>query len=150
VFHNSKIALAAVLFLGALSSSLAQGPGLPNLDLHRLCAQNDAAVRAILSDVSQDSVSNCVADEQGARDEILKAWSTFSALDKSRCVRPKEFQPGYVEWLTCLQMARDVTKTRKESASAPTASSAGEVRGRCPYVKLAADGSITSVVACKF
>jgi hypothetical protein len=150
VFHNSKIALAAVFVLGALSASLAQGPRLPKLDLQRLCAQNDAAVRAAVSDVSQDFVSNCVADEQGARDEIEKAWSTFSPLDKSRCVRPNEFLPGYVEWMTCLQMARDVTKTRKENASAPTASSAGETRRRCPLVKFAADGTIISVVACKF
>jgi hypothetical protein len=149
MFRSSRIALAVAFVLGALSTSLAQGPRLPNLDLRKLCAQNDAAVRSVISDVSPDSISNCVADEQGARDEIEKAWSTFSALDKSHCVRPNEFLPGYVEWMTCLQMARDVTKSRKETASAPAASGAGEARRRCPLVKFATDGTIISVVACK-
>lgn len=123
--HNWKIALTIISILGAASASLAQDIRLPKIDLQKLCKQNDAAVRSVLSDVSQDFVSNCVADEQGARDEIVKEWATFPAVARARCVRPDEYLPTYVEWLTCLRMTRDVLKEHKENAVPAAAVSSG-------------------------
>jgi hypothetical protein len=144
--QNSKIVLVAAVMLGAASASLADSVRLPNLDLHKLCERNDASVRDVITDVSQNSVSTCVADEQGAREQILKEWATYPAVAKSRCVHPKEYLPGYVEWVACLEMTRDLIKQRKDAAPAPAVSDAGR---SCPIVRTDQDGSIRSVIACR-
>jgi hypothetical protein len=99
-----------------------------------------------------------MADEQMAREQLVKDWATYPALAKSRCTQTKEFLPGYVEWQTCIEMTRDVIKMRKEQAvSTPAGSNAsrqsssrpaGSKTRECPSVKIGEDGSIVSVVNC--
>ena len=52
----------------------------------------------------------CLNSEQRAREVIVKDWGTFSAADRSLCVLTEVYLPSYVEWLTCLEMNRDVRK----------------------------------------
>jgi len=146
MFQNSKVALVAAVMLGAASASLADSVRLPNLDLHKLCERNDESVREVITDVSQNAVSTCVADEQGAREQIVKEWATYPVVARSRCLHPNEYLPGYVEWLACLEMTRDVIKQRKDAAPAPAVSGAGR---SCPIVRTDPDGSIRSVLACR-
>jgi hypothetical protein len=72
-------------------------------------------------------------------------------------VQTREYLPGYVEWLSCIQMSSDVLKLRKESASDASESSAGRrpkgrragaVKGDCPVAKYTEDGSIDYVINC--
>jgi hypothetical protein len=128
---------------------LAQNRGVPALDVQKVCRQNDREVRLLFSDVSHDYFSSCIADEQKAREQLVKDWATFPALAKDRCAQPKEYLAAYVEWLTCLEMARDVMKMRKEQQGAATSKASSTKSGRlCPIVEVGADGSVISVVAC--
>ena len=119
---------------------------LPKIDLQKLCKENNVAVSSAFSDISKDYVSTCVEDELAARAQIVKEWASFPALARSQCIQPKEFFPGYVEWLSCLQATRDVVKMRKESAAA--AGSSYRARRQCPIVRATPDGTLRSVDAC--
>jgi len=145
MFTTTKIALSVAVILGAASAALAQDRGLPILDIQKVCRQDDRAVRSLFSDVSQDYFNNCMDDEHKAREQLLKDWATFSTLAKGGCVRPKEYLVGYVEWLTCLEITRDVIKMRKDNGSE---ASNVDGRRRCPIVQVGEDGAIKSVVAC--
>ena len=64
---------------------------------------------------TQRDVEICVSSEQKAREQMVKDWTQYAAGDKARCVQagPKVYLPSYVEWLTCLEMERDVRKMRQ-------------------------------------
>jgi hypothetical protein len=51
--------------------------------------------------------------EQKARDQIIKDRATYSSADKALCMRTDVYLPSYVEWLTCLEMERDVRKMER-------------------------------------
>jgi hypothetical protein len=48
--------------------------------------------------------------EQTDQAQIVKDWASYLAADKTHCVQPKVYMPSYVEWLTCLEIARDVRR----------------------------------------
>jgi hypothetical protein len=147
MFIGRKVALSAVLILGTASACLAQNGGLPKIDLEKMCRQNEKAVRSVI-DINQGFYENCFADEQKARDQLVQEWANFPALAKTRCVQSNTFLPSYIEWLTCLEMTRDVIKMRKEQAASTSADSKAQAKSRCPVVEIGEDGSIKSVVAC--
>jgi len=157
--------VAAVIVLGATSTSLARdGGGPPTIDIQKTCRENVTALSTGLGGEINQDVSVCLMDEQAARDQMVKDWATYPAIAKERCVQPKEYLPGYVEWHTCLELTRDVLKMRKEntsstkeSASSTSGSSArrrasgrrnGAVTGECPVVKYTEDGSIDYIINC--
>jgi hypothetical protein len=86
-----KISLAVIFIVVAAFAAGAEDIHLPKVDLQKLCKENDKAVRSVLTDVSNDFTSICVADELAARAEIAKEWASFPALAKSRCIQPNEF-----------------------------------------------------------
>jgi hypothetical protein len=138
---KSKFFVGAVIILTAGSAALAKGGGLPKLDIERACHASEQAVAAVIT-VTSDMFSACVSDEKEAQDQLDKNWATYPAVDKTRCIQPKEYMPGYVEWLTCLEMDRDVKVMRKEQPG-PTSST-----DKCPVVRYLQDGTIVSVNAC--
>jgi hypothetical protein len=68
-----------------------------------------------------------VKSEQEVREQLKKAWSTFSAADKQHCVTLAKTggESSYAELLTCLEMARDVRTYRSAAAAPQTADTAG-------------------------
>jgi hypothetical protein len=138
---KSKIFVGAIVILTAASTALAKGGGLPKLDIETACHASEKAVAAIIT-ASNDMFSSCMSDEKDARDQLDKNWATYPAVDKARCIQPKEYMPGYVEWLTCMEMDRDVKAMRKEQPG-PTSST-----DKCPVVRYLEDGTIVSVKAC--
>jgi hypothetical protein len=52
---------------------------------------------------------SCLNDEKSAREDLTKAWSTFSAADRNHCLSMVSTGGGasYVELLSCLEMSRD-------------------------------------------
>ena len=95
----------------------ANGSGIPTIDVQSTCrVAAGAMVRLIGGTTTENALSACLSSEQGARDSIVKGWSTFSAADRTQCVRPDVYLPSYVEWLTCLEMERDVRKMRQQEA----------------------------------
>jgi hypothetical protein len=138
----TAMAAAAIIF-SAASTSVAKDGGPPTIDIQKTCRENVNALRTILGGEIGQDMGVCLMDEQEARDQIVKDWATYPAIAKTRCVQPKEYLPGYVEWQSCLELTRDVLKLRKENAS-PTSGS----REDCPIVKYTDDGSIDYVINC--
>lgn len=53
----------------------------------------------------------CEASEAQARNEMVKAWSTFTEAAKDRCLKTSaRHAPSYVELLICLESMRDMQK----------------------------------------
>ena len=137
------IAISAVVILALASTALAKDAGPPRLDVEYACRASEKAVSAVVS-VTTDIFKSCLDDENAARDQLDRGWAKFPASDRSRCIHPSEFLPSYVEWLTCLEMTRDVREMRKGRPGA-TSSDLSE----CPLVRYLDDGTITSVqTAC--
>src|SRR5258705_7421668 len=63
---------------------------------------------------TEQDINACLDSEQKARDQIVKDRATYSAADKVVCMRTGVYLPSYVEWLTCLEMERDVRKMQRE------------------------------------
>src|SRR6516165_4014410 len=166
--------VVAAIVLGSASTSLARdGGGPPTIDIQKTCRENVSALSTMLGGEIQQDLQVCLMDEQAARDQLVKDWATYSALAKARCVNPKEYLPGYIEWQTCLEMTQGVINMRKERASGTPGSNAsgtpgsiasgtpgssasrrtsrsrgGAVTGDCPVVKYTGDGSIDYVINC--
>jgi hypothetical protein len=60
----------------------------------------------------QQTFASCVRSEVAVRGQVVKQWSIFKASDKSNCIGEANAggMPSYSDLLTCLQMARDVSK----------------------------------------
>lgn len=94
------------LFLFASLPFIAVADSLPKFDIVRVCHYEGG---------SKDIVEKCAADQAKARDELQSQWSQFSAVDKNVCIRQTNIDgnPGYVELLTCLEIARDIKNPPK-------------------------------------
>jgi hypothetical protein len=152
-----KIALTAVVILGAASAAVAKDSGPPNIDIQKTCRESSNALSGLTGNDNQD-FAVCIRDEQAAREQLATDWANYSTLAKSACLKPLEFLPGYVEWQSCLEMTRDVIKLRQDQAAAARTDSDanGQSPGRrtssksreCPVVQTAEDGSIEWVINC--
>jgi hypothetical protein len=84
---------------------------IPTIDIQKTC---DAAAGVMVSllggSTTEQDVKGCLDSEQKARDQIVKDRATYAEVDKARCMRTTVYLPSYVEWLTCLEMERDVRK----------------------------------------
>jgi hypothetical protein len=140
---NRSVLAVCVVVLASAATASAKNSGLPGLNLELACRSSEQAVSAVMS-VTTDIYKSCLDDENDARNQLDKAWAKFPTADKARCIQPKEYLPSYVEWLTCLEMTRDVKAMRK-GRPGPTSSDIHE----CPVVRFLEDGTITSVeTAC--
>ena len=84
--------------------------GVPNLDVRPSC--NGAAAAGL---VASDTMQSCLSDEQNARDQLVKSWRGFNSADRAECVSTTmNFDPSYVELLTCLEMSRDARNLPEE------------------------------------
>ncbi len=93
----------------------AAGGGIPTINIQQTCrVAAGAMVSLIGGTTTENALSGCLSSEQSARDSIVKDWATFSAADRTQCVRPEVYLPSYVEWLTCLEMERDARKMRQQ------------------------------------
>jgi hypothetical protein len=157
---KSTIALTFALGAASIASApLAKDSGVPTIDIDRSCQASATALGSIYNGDTKDAVNVCMMDEQGARDELAKNWDSYPALAKARCVQTREYLPGYVEWLACIEMTRDVIQLRKQelaSSAAPESANAssrpGKRRagsGECPAVQMKDDGSIAYITNCR-
>jgi hypothetical protein len=95
------------------SQVLIAAAGLPSIDLQRLCHSSEQT----MGSRSEDSVrtfDSCMSDEQDAREQLLKNWVTYPSSDRALCMRPTDYLPSYVEWITCAEMVKDLRRIRNE------------------------------------
>jgi hypothetical protein len=108
VIIGMKIGVSiAILLAGATAHAAGV---LPNIDVQKVCR---AAGSASFAD-RDDSFETCMRDEQAAREKLRENWTSFPTGDKSHCVLPSEYLPGYIEWLTCLELESDLRRKRRE------------------------------------
>src|SRR5215472_8913084 len=87
---------------------------VPTIDIQKTCqAAAGAMVSLMGGTTNEQDVNACLDSEQKARDQIIKDLATYSAADKKQCMRTDNYLPSYVEWLTCLEMERDVRKMER-------------------------------------
>jgi hypothetical protein len=143
MFTKPIIAVAALLVLAAMAPSRAKEADVPTIDLQKFCKETAVIV---LNDNPQTDLDVCMNDQKAARDQLVKDWASYPALARQRCVKPGEYRSAYIEWLTCIEMTRDVIKMRKERPETRVDRTLGRA---CPIVKVGDDGSIYSVDACQ-
>jgi hypothetical protein len=141
VFTKSKLIISVTIILAPVSAAFAKDRGLPKLNTEYNCRASEKALSAATGTTS-DTLDACMSDENAARQKVEKDWATYPASDKARCIQPKEYAPGYIEWLTCLEMDRDVRAMRKAQPAISTSVD------KCPVVRFRQDGTIVSVNAC--
>ena len=87
---------------------------VPTIDLQKTCqAAAGAMVSLMGGTTTEQDVNACLDSEQKARDQIVKDGATYASADKKQCMRTDVYLPSYVEWLTCLEMERDVRKMER-------------------------------------
>jgi hypothetical protein len=76
---------------------------VPVFDVSRSCKLDVAATTGLSVD---QSLKNCLNDENRARQQLVSQWSKFSASSRSQCLPLESIggAPSYVSLLTCLQM----------------------------------------------
>jgi hypothetical protein len=109
---GTAMILLGTIFLGS-QLVIAVADGVPKIDVKNTC-RNAAAVTGTLT---RQAIDTCIADEQSAREELVKNWAQFPAAARANCVHTStDYLPSYVEVLTCLSMARDVKNIPEEKA----------------------------------
>jgi hypothetical protein len=105
--------IPATLFWVSSSLLLNVAAAVPTYNVKPTCR---AAIE--LSAVSGRTVEMCEASEAQARNEIVKAWSTFTETTKDRCLNTSaRHAPSYVELLICLESMRDMQKRQQQEKS---------------------------------
>jgi hypothetical protein len=79
---------------------------MPKFDIVREC-QGEGGTKEMLK--------RCADDEALARAQLRTEWTQFSSAAKTQCLQEVSIDgaPSYVEFLTCLEMERDVTIERQ-------------------------------------
>ena len=100
----ARLTLLSTICLGwEVTSAVAQQ--VPRLDVSRTCSA-EATPRN-----EKKTIEVCMADEQRAHEQLVKEWGQFSAESKKTCTElSRSFDPSYVELLTCLEDAQQVSK----------------------------------------
>src|SRR5262249_12432447 len=114
MFFKRLVVIAAFSVVAATSVLAAGAGALPAIDVRKSCETSEKALRDIFGKETFITVENCLRQEQGARQNIIDNWATYSASDREHCLIPKVYMPSYVEWLTCLEMYRDVRQLKNE------------------------------------
>jgi hypothetical protein len=89
---------------------------VPTIDIQKTCQIAAGAMLSLMGGTTtEQDINACLDSEQKARDQIVKDQATYASADKVQCMRTDVYLPSYVEWLTCLEMERDVRKDRLPS-----------------------------------
>jgi hypothetical protein len=78
---------------------------VPNFNVASSCK---ASAQIVM--VDSQSYDSCMKEENAARDELQRSWSTFPGPDRASCAAESSGDnlPSYVELLVCLQIAKQI------------------------------------------
>ncbi|MBX9934247.1 MAG: hypothetical protein K2Y56_22480 [Methylobacterium sp.] len=96
-----RFLLGAALLLATHQLQAQEGP--PSLDIDATCR----SAGSISTGTQKESRDGCLRSERESRDETKRRWGEFSADAKTQCAKQSGLggSPGYVELLTCLELA---------------------------------------------
>ncbi|MBV8112661.1 MAG: hypothetical protein JO012_23175, partial [Hyphomicrobiales bacterium] len=84
---------------------------VPTIDIQKTCQVAAGVMVSLMGGTTTDQdINACLDSEQKARDQLVKDRATYPSADKALCMKTGIYIPSYVEWLTCLEMERDVRK----------------------------------------
>ncbi len=94
---------------------------VPNFSITRECG---------LEGGTQANQNHCKDDEKQALQQVNKEWPQFTTKDRQRCLEETTMDGtgSYVEYLTCLEMARDTRNAQGGNANSTTVGSAPKPR----------------------
>ena len=95
----------------------AQAGSVPIIDARKGCLASQEAVGSIFGPNNASGVDSCLRQEQEARQQIINNWTTYPVSDRQRCIDTTVYNPSYVEWITCLEMYRDVRNLNRATNS---------------------------------
>jgi hypothetical protein len=126
----SNIAVVAGTIIGIMfGSAVTAQAEIPHINIEETCRVAARAMVGLMGGSTTEQDRNaCLESEQKAREQIIKDQATYSAADKRRCMRTGVYLPSYVEWLTCLEMERDVRKMRQGEPPATNGMTLPKVR----------------------
>jgi hypothetical protein len=82
---------------------------VPTIDIKKTCQVAAGVMVSLMGGTTtEQDINACLDSEQKARDQIIKDLATYASAYKKQCMRTDVYIPSYVEWLTCLEMERDV------------------------------------------
>jgi len=101
----------------------ARSDAIPNLDVRPVCRGIASQSADPLGTGLKATFEECVKGEQDVREQLKRAWPTFSAADKQHCVALATTggESSNTELLTCLEMSRDVRAARSATTARPEA-----------------------------
>jgi hypothetical protein len=115
--------LPTVLALGA-QLMMPVADSVPTLDVEQVCngIAQQGGVTFHDPQMGQEK-KDCLDSEKQIRDELAKAWSSFTPADREACTNESRMggDSSYTELLTCLEMARDVRNLHDEANKPPPA-----------------------------
>ena len=92
---------------------------VPRIDIEKTCRASEKTIKEVFGNSDMGNVfESCMAAEKTTLEQLIKDWGTYTAEAKVRCVQPSVYMPNYTEWITCLEMERDVRKMRLENPNA--------------------------------
>jgi uncharacterized protein YecT (DUF1311 family) len=85
---------------------IAVADAVPKFDIARECQDEGGG---------KEMQKRCADDETQARDQLQTEWIQFTPSAKIQCIQETSMDgtPSYVEFLTCLEMERDVRVERE-------------------------------------
>jgi hypothetical protein len=105
----------APIFVG-MHVLVATAGNVPRIDIEKTCRASEKSTKEVFGNTAIGNIfESCMATEKANLEQLLKDWGTYPAVAKERCVQPAVYMPNYSEWLTCLEMERDVSKMRLEN-----------------------------------
>jgi hypothetical protein len=107
--------------LGSILAStlvLAAASGMPpKVNIEATCDASEIEIKKLFGNDTKVTTGGCLMQENAALDELVKTWATFTPADKTLCVQPRSHMPSYVEWLTCLEMQKELRRIRAQDRS---------------------------------
>ena len=95
----------------------AQAGSVPTIDVRKGCQASQDAVGSIFGPNNAFGVDSCLRQEQEACQHIINKWTTYPSVDKQKCTITTAYNPSYVEWITCLEVYRNVRMLRNTEKS---------------------------------
>jgi hypothetical protein len=98
----------------------AQTGSVPTIDIRKTCEISNKDLGSLFGSSNPFTVDSCLRQEQDARQVMINSWTKYPPVDKQKCINTTGYLPSYVEWITCLEMYRDVRTLRNTSVGAGT------------------------------
>jgi hypothetical protein len=100
--------------------SAAESGGPPRVDIRATCRAAELDLKKLFGEDTQVTFDGCLSQENTALAQItalaqmVKDWISYPAADTAQCVQPRGHMPSYVEWLTCLEIQKDLRRIRAD------------------------------------